>query len=633
VSGSVNELPQSRNPIRFGIFELDMETGELLKQGSKVRLQEQPFQILRILLEHRGKVVTREDLQHRIWPADTFVDFDRGLYNAIKKLREALGDDAEKPRFIETLSKRGYRFIASVQSGAPPAPAEALTLPLTSTQGDAPKIRRKRFASGWLWGTSAAVAVILVLALNPGGVRDRLLGKNVTPRIQSLAVLPLANLSGDPAQEYFSEGMTDALITDLAQIGSLKVISRTSSMQYKQTKKSLPEIARELNVDGIVEGTVQRSGDRVRITAQLIKSADGFHLWSETYDRELKDVFAVQDEIARSVAGSLKVTLLGAATAAPSAQAKNADAYTAYLQGRYFLRRPKENLEKAVGYYEHAIKLDPGYALAWADLARARSLQADSGYVPLEEGYRRAREAAERALALDPNLAEAHAAMGTIKMAYDWDWAGADASFQRALALQPGNATVLRAASDLAANLGRLEEALTLDRRAVELDPLNTSSHYYRGLHAYYAGRLEEAITAFKKALELTPDRPLVHELLGVVHLAQAHPQEAVAEMEREPETIWHVHGLALAYHALGRKKESEAALADLIAKRHADAAYQIAEVYAYRGEADRALEWLERAYSQRDGGLPRLKIDPLLKNIEHDPRYAAFLKKMRLPA
>lgn len=607
--------------------------------------------LLGALTANPGEVVSREELQKQLWPEDTFVDFETGLNAAVRRLREALADSPENPRYIETIPKRGYRFLGQIDlegmrvhsvSSEEPSPKVDLTNTSLGRRTIASAIEtvgeHRRAKHVWMIVAAAfalgcvGLTLVELNVLKVPRLPGRIFGASGASAIQSIAVLPLQNLSNDSAQEYFSDGMTDALITDLAQIGSLKVISRTSSMQYKQTKKSLSEIARELNVDGIVEGTVQRSGDRVRITAQLIKSADGFHLWSETYDRELKDIFAVQDEIARSVAGSLKVTLQGAATAAPSAQAKNADAYNAYLQGRYFLRRPKENLEKSVGYYEQAIKLDPGYALAWADLARACSLQADSGYVPIEEGYRRAREAAERALALNPKLAEANAAMGIIKMAYDWDWVGADASFQRALALQPGNATVVRAASDLAANLGRLEEALTLNRRAVELDPLNTSSHYYLGLHAYFAGRLEEAITAFKKALELTPDRPLVHELFGLVHLAQAHPQEALAEMEREPETIWHVHGLALAYHALGRKKESEAALADLIAKRHADAAYQIAEVYAYRGEADRAFEWLERAYSQRDGGLPRLKIDPLLKNIEHDPRYAAFLKKMRLP-
>ena len=327
------------------------------------------------------------------------------------------------------------------------------------------------------------------------------------------------------------------------------------------------------------------------------------------------------------------MSLLGGKTATSSARGTNAEAYNAYLQGRYFYeRRGKENLGKATGYYQQALKLDPGYAPAWVGLARARGSQANGGYLPVEEGYRKAREAAERALALDANLAEAHAAMGWIQRTYDWDWAGADASYQQALALEPRNATVVGGAAVLAFTLGRFEEALALDRRAIELDPLSVPTHGNLGLHAYYAGRLVEAVAAFKKALELNPEYPNLQSLLGQVYLAQAHPQEALAEMEREREPTLRLQGLALAYHALGRKKEADATLAEFVAKYRADWAFQIAEVYAFRGEADRAFEWLERAYAQRDGGLSEMKGDPLLKNLERDPRYAAFLKKMRLP-
>jgi len=450
----------------------------------------------------------------------------------------------------------------------------------------------------------------------------------------SIAVLPFVNMSSDKEQEYFSDGLAEELLNDLTKIPGLRVAARTSSFQFKGKTEDLRTVGEKLNVATILEGSVRKEGQRVRITAQLIKVADGFHLWSETYDRELKDVFAVQDEIARSVAGSLKVTLLGGSTAPVSGHGNNADAYNAYLQGRYFYeRRSKENLEKAVGYYEQAIKLDSGYAPAWVGLAETRSLEAGQGFLPVEDGYRKARAAAEQALVLDANLAEAHAAMGWIKMSHDWDWSGADASYQRALALEPGNATVVRGASELAANLGRFEEALAQDRRAVELDPLNVSTHIYLGEHAYRAGRLEEAAAAFKKTLELNPQRPFSHAGLGMVYLAQAHPQETLAEMEREPEPFWRLYGLALAYHALGRKKEADADLTEYVGKYHAQGAFQIAELHAFRGEADRAFEWLERAYTQRDSGLAQMKGDPLLKNLERDPRYAAFLKKMHLPA
>jgi serine/threonine protein kinase/tetratricopeptide (TPR) repeat protein len=454
------------------------------------------------------------------------------------------------------------------------------------------------------------------------------------PSTPSIAVLPFVNMSDDKSQEYFSDGLSEELLNDLAKIPRLRVAARTSSFQFKGKNEDLRTVGEKLNVSTILEGSVRKEGNRVRIAAQLIKTGDGFHLWSETYDRELKDVFAVQDEIARSVAGSLKVALLGDKTATAPARTTNTEAYKAYLQGKYFLDRTgKENVEKAVAYFEQAIKLDPGYAPAWVGLAQSHSEQGDLGYLPVDECYRKAREAVERALTLDANLAEAHVALGRIRWSYDWEWAGADASYQRALALEPGNAKALLGAADLAATLGRFEEAMALHRRAVELDPLNTLGHLLLGSAAYYAGRLEEAVVAIKKTLELNPEFPIAHTALGQVYLAQAHPQEALAEMERESEPPMRLYGQALAYHALGRKKESDAALAELIAKFHAESAYQVAEVYAFRGETDRAFDWLERGYTQHDGGLPFMKGDPLLKSLERDPRYAAFLKKMRLPA
>jgi len=423
------------------------------------------------------------------------------------------------------------------------------------------------------------------------------------------------------------------LLNDLAKIQGLRVAARTSSFQFKGKNEDLRTVGEKLNVGAILEGSVRKEGNKVRITAQLIKAADGFHLWSETYDRELTDIFAVQDDIARSVAGSLKVTLLGSSGAAPLAPSRNPDAYNAYLQGRYFNGRgTRENRDKAIDYYEQAIRLDPGYAPAWAELAATSSSQAGLGYIPVDEGFRKAREAAKRALALDPNLAVGHLAMGLIQRAYDWDWTAADASFQRALALEPGNARIIGVASSLAADLGRLDEALSSDRRAVALDPLSPARFSTLAGHAYYAGRLEEASAAVKKALELDPTRVVLHTRLGYFDLAQGHPQEALSEMKLEPEPAWGLQGQALAYYALGQKQAADTALEEYIVKFHSEGAYQIAEIYAFRGEADRAFEWLDRAYSQRDTGLAEVKVDPLLRNLKSDPRYAAFLKKMRLP-
>ena len=405
-----------------------------------------------------------------------------------------------------------------------------------------------------------------------------------------------------------------------------------TSRQHKGKNEDLRTHGEKLNVDTILEGSVRKEGRRVRITAQLIKTADGFHLWSNTYDRQLNDIFAVQDDIARSVAASLKVALLGEKRG-PS-QGKNVEVYNAFLQGRYFYERgDKESLQRSVSYYEQAVQLDPNYARAWAGLADARASQAGPGYIPLDQGYRSALEAAQRSLALDANLADAHAALASIKWVYEWDWASADASFQRALALEPGNARALDGAAQLARTLGRFEEAFALDRRAVELDPLSASAYKNLGVHAYYAGRLGDALNALKKVLDLNPENPQIHEVLGRVLLAQGRLPQALAEMERESDPSWRPFGLAIANHALGNKKESDEATAEFVAKNHDGGAYQIAEIYAFRGEADQAFEWLDRAYNQRDSGLVFFKGDPLLNNLERDSRYHAFLKKrMRLP-
>ncbi len=447
----------------------------------------------------------------------------------------------------------------------------------------------------------------------------------------SIAVLPFVDMSPDGNQEYLADGMAEELLNDLSKVAGLRVVARTSSFQFKGKNEDLRVIGQKLNVGTILEGSVRRQGKHIRITTQLIDSKNGFHLWSETYDRQVDDVFAVEDDIARAVAGALSLTLLGHST--PSADAKSSEAYTAYLQGRYFFeRRGEKDLTNAAEYYEQAIKLDPGYARAWLGLASVRISQADHTYLSVDEGYRKAREAAERAFALDPNLADAYAAIGVIKMAYEWDWTGANVFYERALTLEPGNAVVLGYAAQLPAALGHPEEALKLSRRASELDPLNAPTWYMLACHAYLAGHWEEAIRALNKVLELNPKYPMVHNILSRVYLSQNRLEDALAEIEREQQTIWRLHGQVLVYHALGRKKESDVALTELIAKGQADSAFQIAEVCAFRGETDKAFEWLERAYTQRDGGLVELKGNPLLKSIERDTRYAAFLKKMHLP-
>ena len=448
----------------------------------------------------------------------------------------------------------------------------------------------------------------------------------------SVAVLPFVNMSADKEQEFFSDGLSEELLDDLAKIPGLRVTGRTSSFQFKGKKEDLRVIAKKLNVANILEGSVRKEGNRVRITAQLISAEDGFHKWSETYDRELNDIFAVQDEISRNVAEALKVKLLDQKVS--SAEGKSGDAYNAFLQGRYFNDRfTAENLQKAITYYQKAIEIDPNYAPAWTGLARVHRIQANRGEMPYDEGYRKAREEVEKALRLDETLAVAHAEMGWIKRSYDWDWSGAEASFDRALKLEPGNATIVRGSAVVPSTLGRFDDAIKLTHRALELDPLSPLIYNNLGLQTYYAGRYEESIAAFKKALELNPELPEIHVYLCRVYLFQSRPTDGLAEIAKEENMLWKTYGYALAHHATGNKKEADAALKELIEKYQSRSAFQIAQVHAFRGEADQAFQWLERAYSQRESDVTYVKGDPLLKNIKNDPRYTSFLVKMRLPA
>ncbi len=486
----------------------------------------------------------------------------------------------------------------------------------------------------WI-GIAAAVSVVALAAVfwlgrgSRGPQPESLVAADPAP--PSIAVLPFVNMSEDAANEYFSDGLSEELLNALVQIEELRVAGRTSSFQFKGKNEDLRVIGEKLNVASILEGSVRKAGNRLRITAQLVNAADGFHLWSRTYDRELDDIFAVQDDIARSVAAALEVTLLGEPPGGAERLGPSAEAYTAFLQGRHFHERSgKEAIARAVGYYEQALEIDPDFALAWAWLSIARGWQAENGWVATADGLSRSREAAERALALDGNLAEAWVAQGRILLRYDWDWAGADAAFRRAEELKPGDSEIVRRRAGLARTLGRLDEAVDLSRRAVELDPLNLQAHHSLSVVAYSAGRLDEAEAAIRKRLELDPSPSSAYFSLGEIHLARSEPQQALAAMERASPD-WRLVGLPLAYHALGRHEEADAALAELIEREAETAAYQIAEVYSFRGEVDQAFAWLERAYRQRDSALAGVKTDPLLANLSTDPRYRDFLEKMRL--
>jgi TolB-like protein/class 3 adenylate cyclase/tetratricopeptide (TPR) repeat protein len=464
--------------------------------------------------------------------------------------------------------------------------------------------------------------------------------------VPSIAVLPFTDLSPQRDQEYFTDGLAEELLNVLSKIRGLRVASRTSAFHFKGKDVDIPTIAQKLNVATILEGSVRKSGQRVRITAQLIEVATDSHLWSDTYDRELEDIFAVQDDIAQSVVKELRSALLGekpdaSANAAVKAEVhaaakgrgENAEAYRLYLHARFFEDRfTREDTAKAIGYYRQALELDPHYALAWAGLSRAYSNQAGYSWdVEITEGFGKAQKAAERALQLEPDLAEGHAALGQVRRLHDWDWKGADDSFRRALELAPGNAQVLRDAGNLAGNLGRPEEALALLRRAAALDPLSATAHRSVARLSYFADLLDEAEAAGQKALELNPQGGLTHFWLGLVRLQQGRMDEAQEMFEREPHDTFRLLGLTQLHHTRGRSAESEAALRELIEKDAAGAAYQIALGYAYRGEMDAAFEWLERAYVQRDPGLGMIKISHPLWKLREDPRWQPFVDKMGL--
>jgi len=453
-----------------------------------------------------------------------------------------------------------------------------------------------------------------------------------------LAVLPFENLTGDPNKEYLADGLTEETISQLGRLNpeQLGVIARTSVMGYKHKDERLDQIGRDLSVQYVLENSLRENGTHLRLTAQLIQVKDQTHLWSQDYNYSVKDILGIEDDVAKAVAHEVQLRLTASQQQAELTQSHtgNPEAFDAYLQGYYFFQRNTDkDTDMAAKYFERATQLDPSYALAWVGLSRARNWQAVRGLIPSEEGHRLAREAVERALALNPNLAAAHAQMGRIKRQVDFDWVGADACLQRAIALDPGNLENLGSAAFSAAMLGRFDQALPLARRAVDLDPLNELSWENLGQIRFSMGQLDEPVADIKKALELRSDVWNGHLFLSQIYIIQGRPQEALPEIERvQDQSDIRLYLYALAYHALGRKKEADTVLSELIAKYQAIDAYQIAEVYAFRNQSDEAFEWLDRAYAKHDDGLIETKIDPLLKTLHNDPRYAAFLKKLNLP-
>jgi TolB-like protein/DNA-binding winged helix-turn-helix (wHTH) protein/Tfp pilus assembly protein PilF len=634
----VKEVSLSHGVVRFSAFEVDFRNGEVRKHGFKVRIQDQPFHVLQVLLEHPGELVTREELQRQIWPADTFVDFEKGLNNAIKRLRDALGDSAEQPRYIETHSRHGYRFIGSVtaatNSGARRAAERALIGEAVVPSRSRPRYRR--LAAGAVLFVAFAATLF---EFDVGGVRQRWLTRTSSPVIHSLAVLPLTNLSNDSNQEYFSDGMTDALITDLAQIGSLKVISRTSIMRYKRTDKSLPEIARELNVDGIVEGTVQRSGDRVRITVQLVHGPSDKHVWASSYERDVRDVLVLQqgvtDEITRQI--QARVTMPNR-TSLAHPHAVNPKVLEAYIEGNYHLHgrgrgADDEEPRKARAYFQQAIDADPNFAPAYIGLAYSHD--------PLSRGSSDdlllMRRAAEKAIELDPSSSEAWVALAGAKRD-GWDWNEAAEDYRRALALNPNNALAHEGLGYIHDEMGRLDEGWKEFQLAQELDP--NRDHLAEAL--YQRGQFDRAIEIRQRIALRDPGEGYNHYAQAMNYAQKGMYKEFVQEMGTSA-TLYGVpevgDRLRHAYDESGYQGALRQLAKDF---EHGAATKQfyypgvLAQLYTALGDKDRAFYWLEQFHQHHDLATADpssyFKTNPWFAPIRSDPRFSDFLRRAGLP-
>jgi TolB-like protein/DNA-binding winged helix-turn-helix (wHTH) protein/Tfp pilus assembly protein PilF len=650
---------------RFGPFEAKTRARDLSKNGTPLRLRGQPFAILELLLNRAGEVVTREEIRQKLWPADTFVDFEHGLNTSIKKLRQALCDSATEPRYIETIPRLGYRFIAPVEATdelkakKPAAVVEAVSgvavAPGSSTavieEGSEDAVSQAGAGRPRLHLFLAPAVLVLALAalvFNVAGARTRLFAlfrstKSASvavasaPRpLPSIAVLPLQNLSNNSDEDYFADGMTDELTTDLAQFGSLRVISRTSAMHFKGASKTAPEIGRELGVDTLIEGTVQRVGDRVRIRVQLIDSASDRHLWARSYDHDLKDVLVLQSSAARDIAQEVegKVSPLAEPRTA-GLNPVNPGAYEAYLKGRYFWnKRTEDGLKKSIDYFEQAISQDPKFAAAYAGMAGSYSILG-SDVLPARLASTKAHVAASKALELDPRMAEGHAELGLVEFYYDWNWARSGQEFRRAIELNPNYATAHQWYGYYLAAMTRFPEALEEAKKAQQIDPLSLS------INTTLAGRYRdlrqfgEAIDLNRRTLEMDPNFVPAHIALGAAYEDQGIWSQAISEYQKavdisqdSPITL---ASLGSAYGHLGDREAARKVISRLqdASKNHYVSAFDMATVFAALGDPDNAFHWLEKAYAQRESQMAFLNITRRMDPLRSDPRFANLLRRM----
>jgi DNA-binding winged helix-turn-helix (wHTH) protein/TolB-like protein/Tfp pilus assembly protein PilF len=624
-SGVTNEhSPPAR--LRFGPFVLDARTAELTRNDARVSLPPQPVKVLALLAQRPGELVTRQEIQDAIWGEGTHVDFDRALNFAVKQIREALGDDADAPSYIETLRGRGYRFIAEVASEL--SPVETPSIAIETRPESKPPLNRR-----WQVAIPAGLAVVALAWLAFSRV-----GFGGDPSsIRSIVVLPVANLSGSAERDFIADGMTDAIITSLSQIESLRVISRTSAMTYKNAKKTIPDIARELGVDAVMEGTLQEGAGRVQLS--IIVRDTGEHLWwSKTFERAAAEAAGIHVDVAQELAGRLGVPLdAGAAARLAATKTVDPKVYEAYIKGRYFWnRRSDEDVRRALEQFRIAIDIDPSFAPAYAGLADSYAAIGSYGFAAGEAAWQQALAAAEQALRLDPNFADGHTSRANVALYYEWDWDRGGDELRRALALNPGYATARHWYGYYHLLIGKPREAEAQIAAALQLDPLSPIINANIGFARYIGRDYDGAIAHLSRTLEMHPQFRLTHSYMGLAHVGRGAYADAIAAFEKAIDTGAAPSDRAVLAHALargGRVADAKAILADLESPKDGRfvPAYYFALIHVGLGDKDRAFSALERAFVERVGPLNEIAIDPMFDLLRGDPRFDVLLHRLRL--
>jgi TolB-like protein/DNA-binding winged helix-turn-helix (wHTH) protein/tetratricopeptide (TPR) repeat protein len=624
---SLNPTMQAPSPptsiFQFGLFQLDLKARELHKAGIKVKLQDQPFRVLALLVERAGQLVTREDLQKSVWPTDVYVAFDQGLNNAIKKVRDALGDSADSPRFIETVARHGYRFVAPVSS--PPGHES-----------------QPRFQVGWRTLRNSSIGLTAAALLTVVAYWAWHAATPVEPRFEKviLAVLPFDNLSRDPDQEYFSDGLTEEMIAQLGKLNPqrLTVIARGSVAKYKGSRLAMNQIGSELHADYLVQGSVRRESNRVRITVQLIQVRDQTDLWTESYDRELKDMLALQDSAARTIAHQIHITLTpGQQTGTAGPATLNPEAYESYLKGRYYWnKRTADGLQKALIYFQQAIDKDPAYGAAYSGLADCNSGLAWHGFKSPAEALPKAHAAALKAIEIDPQSAEAHASLGLV-LDHTWEWSGAETEFKRALLLDPRYANAHHWYGDNLSVTGRHDEALREAVQALEIDPLNLMIGTWVGLRYYLARKYDLAIEQTRKTVDLDANFAASHLVLGENYVQAGLHEQGLAELQTAASlsgnSPLYLAQVGVAHAAAGRKTEALQVIAQLqtISAARYVSPYGLAQIYAALNDKEQSFKWLEIAYADRAVWMSYLAVDPVFYSLHLDQRFQELLERVHL--